>query len=158
MADYRKLAMSAILADEKIDEAEVKLIKKELHADGKVEEDELNFVVELRTSAIKKGKELVPTFDKLYLDTIAAHYAVSGAVSAEGADKIKKLVVADKKLEADVKKKFLVKLKKEATGAEFAKVVDDFVTSLEPPAEKPAAAPAAEKPAAEKKPKAKAKA
>ena len=41
MADFRKLSIAALLADGKIDDAEVKVIKKELYADGQIEAIEL---------------------------------------------------------------------------------------------------------------------
>jgi len=42
MADWRKLALDAILADGKIDEAEVRVLKKELWADGKIDDEEVS--------------------------------------------------------------------------------------------------------------------
>ena len=56
MADWRKVALAAILSDGKIDENEVKVLKKELWADNKIDEEEVNFLVELRNQAQKKAK------------------------------------------------------------------------------------------------------
>ena len=50
--DFRKLALSAILADGKIDEAEGKLLAKALKGDdGKYSSDGLKFLIELRETA-----------------------------------------------------------------------------------------------------------
>src|SRR5262249_6404220 len=51
MADWRKLVVAAILADGKIDDDEVKILKKELWADRKIDRDEVAFLVELRNAA-----------------------------------------------------------------------------------------------------------
>ena len=55
MADWRKVAMAAILADGKVDEAEVKVLKKELYEDDKIDTDEVKFLIDLRNVAQKKA-------------------------------------------------------------------------------------------------------
>src|SRR5207253_2248516 len=56
MADWRKLSLALVLADGKIDEAEVKILRRELYADGKVDREEVDYLVELRTRAQRKAK------------------------------------------------------------------------------------------------------
>ena len=55
MADYRKLAIQLIAADGKIDENEIKLLRKALFADGKITHEEVTFVGELRSALIRKA-------------------------------------------------------------------------------------------------------
>ena len=42
MADWRKLALATILADGKIDDNEIKVLRKELWEDGKIDQDEVD--------------------------------------------------------------------------------------------------------------------
>ena len=51
MADWRKLAVDLVLADNVIDEAEVKVLKKHLYEDGKIDKNEW--------AAFQKNKALV---------------------------------------------------------------------------------------------------
>ena len=44
MADWRRLALEALLADGKSDQTEVKVIKKALWADGKIDKEEVEFL------------------------------------------------------------------------------------------------------------------
>ena len=50
-----------ILADGKIDDAEVDLLRRELYADGKIDRDEAEFLITLRNQA----KETTPGFETL---------------------------------------------------------------------------------------------
>ena len=69
MADWRKLSMAALLAEGKIDEAGCKVLKKELWEDGKIDDEEVKFLIELREAAQRKAKakkeELTAAFNKL---------------------------------------------------------------------------------------------
>ena len=56
MADFRKLAIAFVLADGVIDDDEVKVLRKELYQDGKIDKKEVDFLVELRNAAQKKAK------------------------------------------------------------------------------------------------------
>ena len=47
--DFRALAVELCLADGKIDEAEVKIIKKALYDDGKIQQKEAEFLIDLRS-------------------------------------------------------------------------------------------------------------
>jgi uncharacterized tellurite resistance protein B-like protein len=122
MADWRKLAINAILADGKIDDTEVKVLKKELYADGKIDRDEVDFLVELRNSAQKKakGQPLVASFEKLFFDAVESNVLADGVIDAAEAKWLQALIFADKKVD-DNEKKFLTKLKKGAkkTSPEF---------------------------------------
>ena len=56
MANWRNLAMTLILADGQIDDTEVKILKKELFADKKIDKEEAEFLVELRNKALEEGQ------------------------------------------------------------------------------------------------------
>jgi hypothetical protein len=122
MANWRKLAMAAILADGKIDETEVKLLRKELFADKKIDNEERDFLIELRNAAQKKAKngKLSPAFEKLFFSAIEQNVLQDGVIDADEAKWLQKLIFADKKVD-DSEKKFLERLKKGAkkTSPEF---------------------------------------
>ncbi len=122
MADWRKLAINAILADGKIDDTEVKVLKKELYADGKIDRDEVDFLVQLRNSAQKKakGEPLPASFEKLFFAAVESNVLADGVIDAAEAKWLQALIFADKKVD-DNEKKFLMKLKKGAksTSPEF---------------------------------------
>ncbi|HKI33020.1 MAG TPA: hypothetical protein VKA46_14310 [Gemmataceae bacterium] len=116
MADWRKLAMAAILADGVIDDAEVKLLKKELFGDKQIDNEERDFLIALRNAAQKKaaGGELNPAFEKFFFLAIENNVLADGVIDADEANWLQKLIFADKKVD-DNEKKFLARLKKGAT-------------------------------------------
>lgn len=128
MADWRKLAIEAILADGMIDETEVKLLKKQLWADGKIDKDEVKFLIELRNAAQKKAKsgELSAAFEKLFFGAIESHVLADGYISGREATWLKSMLFADGKIDAS-EKKFLTRLKKSHTkhSAAFDKLYED---------------------------------
>jgi uncharacterized tellurite resistance protein B-like protein len=116
MADWRKLAVQVLLADGVIDDTEVKILRKELWADGKIDKDEVNFLIELRNQAQKKarGGELSPAFENLFFKAIEQNVMEDGVIDAKEANWLRKMLFADGKIDAR-EKKFLQKIKKEAT-------------------------------------------
>ena len=116
MADWKKVALAALLADGQIDDTEVKVLKKELYADRKIDREEVEFLIELRNTAQKKAKgvELNANFEKFFFKAIEDNVLEDGAISAEEATWLRKMLYADKKID-DNEKKFLSKLKKSAT-------------------------------------------
>ena len=74
MADWRNMSMALIMADGTIGDDEIKVLRKELLADGKIDKDEVTFLVELRNSAQKKAKakkvEVNPKFEKFFGDAV----------------------------------------------------------------------------------------
>jgi uncharacterized membrane protein YebE (DUF533 family) len=116
MADFRKLSIAALLADGKIDDAEVKVIKKELYADGKIDKKEVEFLIELRNTAQKKakGEPLSTSFENLFFKAIQDNVLDNGIISTREAQWLRKMLFADGKID-DNEKKFLRKLKGAAT-------------------------------------------
>jgi hypothetical protein len=128
MADWRKVAMAAILADGKIDEAEVKVLKKELYADGKIDKDEVLFLIELRSVAQKKAKkeELLPVFEKFFFKAVSDNVLDNGRISARETHWLREAIFADKKIDAG-EFEFINSLNKKAKekNPEFVALVEE---------------------------------
>jgi uncharacterized membrane protein YebE (DUF533 family) len=116
MADFRKLSIAALLADGKIDDAEVKVIKKELYADGKIDKSEVGFLIDLRNAAQKKaaGGALSTAFENLFFKAISDNVLQDGVISTKEANWLRKMLFADGKID-EGEKKFMKKLKAGAT-------------------------------------------
>jgi hypothetical protein len=76
MADWRKTAKAFLLADGGIDDREVAVLRKEVFADGKADETEVDFLLELRRDA----KRLVPAFHFLVIDALKSCYLAGDAI------------------------------------------------------------------------------
>jgi hypothetical protein len=132
MADWRKLALDAILADGEIDDAEVKVLQRELFADNKIDAKEVEFLIELRNSAQKKAKakkaEVNPKFETLFFKAIESNVLRDGRITAKEAGWLRKMLFADRKID-DNEKKFLARLKKSATktSPEFEQLYQECV-------------------------------
>jgi hypothetical protein len=117
MADWKKLAAAAILADGRIDDAEVKLLRKELLADKKIDKQEVSFLIELRNEAQKKAKarkaKVNPAFEKFFFDAIAMNVLADKTIDKAEAAWLRKMLYADKKIDEN-EKRFLRRLQKEA--------------------------------------------
>ena len=128
MADWRKVALSAFLADGVIDDTEVKILKKELWADGKIDKDEVEFLIDLRNLAQKKAKKgkLKSAFEKLFFKAIEENVLADGTIDDEEARWLRAMLFADKKIDAN-EKKFLARLKKAAksTSPAFDKLYEE---------------------------------
>jgi hypothetical protein len=123
MADLSK-TMDLLLADGKIDETEVKVLKNAVYADGKVDRKECEFLVKLRNAAMKKSKKgLSPAFESFFFKAVKDYVLNNGIISKGEAAWLKKMLYADKKIDPG-EKKFMGQLKKEATrpSPEFLKL------------------------------------
>jgi len=124
MADWRKVAMAAFLIDGQVDDDEVKILKKELWADGKVTFEEVKFLIDLRDAAMKKlkskGEELNPKFEKLFFEAVEANVLADGGISANETNWLRTTLLADGKID-DGEMDLLNRLKKKAksTSKEF---------------------------------------
>lgn len=116
MADWRKVAMAAILADGKIDENEVKVLRKELWEDGQIDEEEVKFLIDLRNAAQKKAKKepMNPAFTKLFFKALEENVLKDKKIDAQEAVWLRDMLFADKKIDED-EMKFLERIKKAAT-------------------------------------------
>jgi hypothetical protein len=132
MADFRKLALDLILADGKIGDDEVKVLQKELWADGRIVVKEVEFLIELRNAAQKKAKAkkttVNPKFENLFFKAIEENVLRDGRISGREVKWLRKMLFADNKID-DNEKKLLHKIKK-AAGAgnkEFEKLYHDCI-------------------------------
>jgi uncharacterized tellurite resistance protein B-like protein len=118
MADWKKVAIDAILADGRIDDAEVKMLRKHLWEDGKIEMDEVRFLIDLRNTAQKKARALKkpvnPKFEQLFFKAISENVLKDGTIDAREARWLRDMLFADRKIDPG-EKKLLAKLKKAAT-------------------------------------------
>src|SRR5262245_6496129 len=115
MANWRKVALAAVLADGKIDETEVKILRKALYEDGKIDREEVEFLIDLRNQAQKKTKsgKLRPSFEKFFFKAIQDNVLEDGTIDAKEANWLRKMLYADNKIDAN-EKQFLSRLKKAA--------------------------------------------
>src|SRR3954470_7206121 len=108
MADLNDLKKQ-LLADGKIDNEEVKLIREQLYADGKIDREEVEFLISLRD----KAKSVVPAFEELFFAALKQNVLTDGSIDADEAAWLRKTVFADGKVD-DNEKKFLQQLRAEA--------------------------------------------
>jgi hypothetical protein len=130
MADWRETARLLVLADGTIDNREVGILRKAILADAHVDQEEMEFLVELRSAARKKKGEENPNFEKLFADAVSNYVLGSGgSISAEKTAWLKQTLVGKKA--DDSTKKLLGKLKKGVThgSAEFNALHDEVMGS-----------------------------
>jgi len=130
MANWRKLAISTLLADGKIDDDEVKALRKELWEDDQIDQDEVRFLIDLRNAAQRKAKarkeEVNPKFMALFFKALEENVLRDGTIDAAEAGWLREMLFADGKIDAD-EVKFLNRLKKAAKSAspQFEKLYED---------------------------------
>src|SRR5436309_16006020 len=100
MTDWRKVAMAALLADGVIDETEVNVIKKELYINGKIDQKELEFLIDLRTAAQKKahGEPLNAHFEHLFFKAVHDNVLAHGNLSAKETTFLRKAIMTNGKM------------------------------------------------------------
>lgn len=132
MADYKKLAISALLADGQVDDAEVKVLQKGLKGeDGKYDNEALQFLIDLRELAQKKAKtagiSLTPSFEKFFFKVMGDNVLGDGHISEREVKFITEHLLADGKID-DSEWAFLEMLKKKAKSkhASFDKMFETF--------------------------------
>jgi hypothetical protein len=113
MADWRKVAMAALLASGVLDESEVKVIKKELYANGKIDHKELEFLIDLRFAARKqaRGTPLSAQFEHLFFKAVQENVLADGNITAKETTFLRKAIGG--KMD-DAEKAFVKRLKKGA--------------------------------------------
>ncbi|MFO0880282.1 MAG: hypothetical protein U0840_23295 [Gemmataceae bacterium] len=103
--EWRTICMDALLADGKIDEAEVKVLQKALKQkdDPKIHQEGLTFILELRLAATKKAKarkeELTEAFEKYFMKSVHDYVVKDGEISAYEANWLRENLFADKKID-----------------------------------------------------------
>lgn len=129
--DWRKVSMAALLADGKVDDAEVKVLAKELKAQtGGIHPEGMTFLLELRLAATKKAKakkeQLTEAFEKFFVKAVHDYVLKDGNISGYEADWLRKNLFADKKID-DREWALLQSLNKKAKSKapEFEKLYKD---------------------------------
>ena len=115
MADLAALKRE-LLEDGIIDEAEVTRLRDEIYADGTVEADEVQFLVEVRNEA----KQLHASFSELFFQVLTDYFLADESIDAAEAKQLRAILFADGTIDAE-EREFLKKLKAEAkkTSPEF---------------------------------------
>jgi hypothetical protein len=115
MADWRTLVINLVLADGVIEDSEVKVLRKELYKDGKIDRKEVEFLIDLRNKAQKKAKDkpVNPTFERFFFKAIEDNVLEDGVISPTEAKWLRTMLFADKKIDPG-EKKFLKSLKSKA--------------------------------------------
>src|SRR5437762_12940501 len=96
MADWKKMAKTILLADGAIDEREVGALRKELFADGRIDDIELSFLLDLRHSA----KGVKASFNVLVLQALKSCVLADGTISAAHAGLRRRWILADGKVDS----------------------------------------------------------
>jgi hypothetical protein len=118
-----------ILATGKVDRHELEVLRNEMHAHGKIERPEADFLVELH----KRVQHLTPAFDHFFYQAIKEHILAHGRIDAEEAVWLRRMLFSDGVID-DQERKFLHELKGEAkqVSPEFEQL---FAESMKKPQE-----------------------
>lgn len=92
MADWKKTAKSFLLADGGIDDREVAVLRKELFADGRVDDIELDFLLELKRDAAR----VVPGFHFLVIEAMKSCCLVGDSIKQGSANVLRRWIVPGK--------------------------------------------------------------
>lgn len=129
--DWRKVSLAAFLADGKVDEAEIGVLKKELKSsEGGYLQEGVHFLRDLRVAAQKKAKskkeDVSEAFEKFFFKVVQDYLLKDGKISDYEADWLRTELLADKKID-DREWALLSALNKKATSksAGFDKLYKD---------------------------------
>ena len=124
MADWRKLAMRALLADNQIDDREVGILRKELFADKRIDRTELDFLLEAK----KKASSAVPAFDRLLFEAVRTALLADGKITADEVVWLRAWIMADGKVDkAEIKLLMELKLLADHVCPEFTAMYNEMV-------------------------------
>jgi hypothetical protein len=98
MANWRNLAMSALLADGVIDEREVEILRKEFFADRRIDRTEMEFLLEAR----RKAGGCAPSFEKLVFEALRSVILADGVISPEETMWIRENILGNKPGPAEI--------------------------------------------------------
>ena len=121
MSDLKKLK-AEILADGRIEEEEVQRLQRELYADGQIDKDEVEFLIALRNEAAST----CASFDPFFFKAIKDNVLTDGSIDAEEAAWLRQMLFTDGKID-DNEKQFLRQLRSQArqVSPEFQKLYDE---------------------------------
>jgi hypothetical protein len=124
MADLKKLK-ARVLADGRIDDHEVELICRELYDDGKLDKEEVEFLIALRNDA----QAVCPAFEEFFFEALKYHVLADGYIDADEAAWLRKMLLAEGKVD-EREKRFLRELRHHANrvSPEFQQLYDECMT------------------------------
>lgn len=102
--------VSASLADRKIDDPEVALIREHLYRDGRLDMEDVKLLVELYCSAA----DYCDAFDGLFFSVLEEVFLADGEIQPSEQFYLLKMLYSDRKIR-DREKDFLMRLKERAT-------------------------------------------
>jgi hypothetical protein len=102
MANWMKLAKELLLADGTIDRRETDLLRKEILADGKADDGELEFLLDLKRSAAAVS----PSYQQLVFDAVKSNVLADGVISAQEASWLRRWVMSEGQIDEATKKLF----------------------------------------------------
>ena len=106
MADWRKLAKAILLADGRIDDREVAVLRKRLFAGGGIDEAGLEFMLELRGGA----QGVAVAFNQLLFDSLRNFLLADGNLTPYKTSWLRRWIFADGKVDF-AEKRLLQELK-----------------------------------------------
>ena len=98
-----------IMAKGKVNSPELEVLGQQLYADGKIDRQRADFLVEL----YKRVQHRTPAFEQFFYKAIKDHILANGRIDAAEAAWLRQMVFTDGKI-ADEERKFLHELKGEA--------------------------------------------
>jgi len=101
-----------ILAIGKVEGAELEILRKRVYADGAIDRQTADFLVELH----KRVQHRTPDFDKFYYRAIKDHILANGRITKEESAWLRRMLHSNGRL-SDEGRKFLHELKGEAKQA-----------------------------------------
>jgi hypothetical protein len=107
-AELRKL-MQDVLENGKVEADELRLIRDALYADGKIDRQEADFLVEIH----KRVQRVTPAFEDFFYQALKDHLLADGAVDAEETSWLRQMLGRYGRVD-EREKKFLRELKGEA--------------------------------------------
>jgi len=128
MIELRQIEQT-ILANGRVDGPELEALRRQLYADGKIDRQEADFLVELH----KRVQHRTPAFEKFFYQAVKDHILADGRIDVEEAAWLRQMLFADGKID-DQERKFLHELKGEAkqVSPEFESL---FAESMKAPQE-----------------------
>jgi hypothetical protein len=108
MADWKKTSKAFLLADGGIDEREVSILRKELFADGIIDDIELDFLMELKRDA----QRLAPGFHFLVIEAIKSCCLAGDSIKPGSASLLRRWILPGKV--GYVEKRYLEELRSAA--------------------------------------------
>ena len=85
----------AILANGRVDGPELEALRRQLYADGKIDRQEADFLVELH----KRVQHRTPAFEQFFYQAIKDHILADGRIDAEETAWLRRMLFADGKID-----------------------------------------------------------